>query len=356
MIYYPSLTRVSPLTSIQRERILPVAGEVLVNIGTRVEPLSVVARAEVPGRYHILDVAQILRVSLEEADKYVRLRPGQKVEARQAVAGRRTSLGLVPHLVRAPQAGTVAAVGGGRVLLESVGETIEVRAFLPGTISNVLPKMGVLVETVGALLQGTWGVGDESFGVLKVLAERPDQPLRAKSIDVSCHGAVLVGGSTMDRDALQQALELQVRGIIIGSLDPTMIDLAKEMPFPIITTEGLGRTSMAAPIFQLLKTNENREAAISGRTKPRGGAVRPEVIIPLPARSATPPPPPGSPLTVGVKVRVIRGPATGAVGTIRRLPAHPLALETGAKVWGGFVTFEEAEEQFVPFFNLELLG
>jgi hypothetical protein len=356
MVYYPTLTRVSPLTTIQRERILPVAGEVLVNIGARVEPLSVVARAEVPGRYHILDVARELRVPLDEADKYVRLRPGQKVEARQAVAGRRTSLGLVPHLVRAPQEGIVAAVGGGRVLLESVGESIEVRAFLPGTINNVLPKLGVLVETVGALVQGTWGVGDESFGVLKVLAERPDEPLRAKSIDVSCHGAVLVGGSTMDRDALQQALELQVRGIVIGSIDPTLIGLAKEMPFPIIMTEGLGRIPMAAPIFQLLKTNESREAAISGRTQPRGGGVRPEVIIPLPARSAPAPPLLGSPLSVGVKVRVIRGPAAGAVGTIRRLPAHPQALETGAKVWGAVVNFEEADEQLLPVLNLELLG
>ena len=69
------------------------------------------ARAEVPGRYYILDVARALRVSLEEADKYIRLRPGQKVEARQAVAGRRTTLGLVPHVVRAPKEGIVAAVG-----------------------------------------------------------------------------------------------------------------------------------------------------------------------------------------------------------------------------------------------------
>jgi hypothetical protein len=356
MIYYPSVTRVLPLTTIRRERILPVAGEVLVNVGARVDSTSVVAHAELPGRYYILNVAQALRVSPEATDKYIRPKPGQPVEARQVIAGRRVRLGMVPRVVRAPQDGVVVAVGGGRVLLESAGEPVEVRAYLPGTVSDILPKRGVTIETVGAWIQGVWGVGDESFGVLKVLVDQPEQPLWAKSIDVTCHGAVLVGGLLEDRETLQQALELQVRGVVTGSLDPTLIGMAREMPFPVITTEGIGRAPMASPILELLRTNEGREAAISGRTQPRWGAIRPEVVIPLPANRGSPPPPPGASLAVGVQVRATRGPAMGAVGTVQQLPAHPLALETEARVWGAVVAFEEDGEQFVPFFNLELLG
>lgn len=356
MIYYPSLTRVMPLTTIRRERILPAAGEVLVNIGARVEPMSVVARAEVPGRYYILNVAQTLRVSPESAEKYIRVRSGKAVKAGQVVARRRVGLGLTSRMVRAPRDGIVAAVGGGRVLLESVSEPVEVHAYLPGTVSNVMPKMGALVETVGVLIQGVWGIGGESFGVLKVLTKRPDRPLRARRIDVACHGAVLVGGSTLDQAALQQALELQVRGIIVGSLAPSLIEMAQEMPFPIILTEGLGRAPMAGPIFQLLRTNDSREAAISGRVQPRWGAVRPEVVIPLPTSSASSPPPPGAALKVGVQVRVMRGEMMGIVGTVRSLPTRPMALETGAKVWGAVVAFEDDEDRFIPFFNLELLS
>jgi hypothetical protein len=242
------------------------------------------------------------------------------------------------------------------VLLRSLGEPIEVRAHLPGIVSNVMPKVGALIETVGALIQGVWGSGDEAFGVLKVLVDGPDQPLRARSIDVASHGAVLVGGSTMDRAALQQALELQVRGIVIGSLDPTLVEMVKGLPFPVITTEGLGQASMARPIFQLLSTNDGREAAISGHTQPRWGAVRPEVIIPLPTKSAPALPPLGASLEVGAQVRVIRGPAMGAVGRVRHLPAYPLALETEATVWGAVVALEKGDEQFVPLYNLELLA
>lgn len=356
MIYYPSLTRVMPLTTIRRERLLPAAGEVLVNIGARVEPMSVVARAEVPGRYYILNVAQALRVPPNLAKKYIQVKGGREIKAGQVVAKRRVGLGLTSRVVRAPQNGIVAAVGGGRVLLESVSEPIEVHAYLPGKISNVMPKMGVLVETIGALIQGVWGVGGESFGVLKVLTKRPDRPLRARRIDVTCHGAVLVGGSTLDQAAFQQALELQVRGIIVGSLDTSLIEMAREMPFPVILTEGLGRAPMATPIFQLLHTNDSREIAISGRTRARWGAVRPEIVIPLPANVASPPPPPGAPLNVADQVRVMRGQAMGAVGTVRSLPAHSMPLETGARVRGAVVAFEDDEDQFIPLFNLELLS
>ena len=356
MIYYPSLSHVRPLTVIQRERILPMPGEVLVNMGQRVDASEPVARAEVPGRYYIINVAQTLRIAPEATTKHIRVKSGQPVEEGQVIASRRTLLGLMPRMVRAPREGVVAAVGGGRVLLESVGHPVEVRAYLPGKVSNVLPKMGVLIETVGALIQGVWGSGGESFGVLKVLVDRPDQRLRSQYIDVACHGAVLVGGSTLDQAVLQQALELQVRGIIIGSLDPTLIEMVKALPFPVVATEGLGEAPMAAPLFNLLRTNDGREAAVSGLLQPRWGSIRPEVVIPLPSRSASRPSMPAAPLTVGDPVRVVRGLLMGTAGTVQHLPEYPFVLETGAKVWGAVVAFEEDQEQFVPFFNLELLA
>jgi hypothetical protein len=220
-----------------------------------------------------------------------------------------------------------------------------------------MPGKGVLIEMVGAWIQGVWGLGGESFGVLRVLSKRPDRPLRARRIDVGCHGAVLVGGSTLDQAALQQALEMQVRGIIIGSLPPSLIELAQEMPFPIILTEGLGRVPMARPLFKLLRANDSREAAISGLTQSRWGAVRPEIIIPVPSGKAGPPPAPGVALKVGKQVRLTRGAMLGAVGTVRSLPSRPMSLETDARVWGAFVEFEDDEqEQFIPLFNLELLS
>jgi len=113
---------------------------------------------------------------------------------------------------------------------------------------------------------------------------------------------------------------------------------------------------MAAPLFNLLRTNDGREAAVSGLLQPRWGSIRPEVVIPLPSRSASRPSMPAAPLTVGDPVRVVRGLLMGTAGTVQHLPEYPFVLETGAKVWGAVVAFEEDQEQFVPFFNLELLA
>ncbi len=80
------------------------------------------------------------------------------------------------------------------------------------------------------------------------------------------------------------------------------------------------------------------------------------MIIPLPAGSAPPPPPPGSPVDVGAEMRVVRGPLKGKVGTVRHLPPQPEVLETGQRVQGAIVAFDDVGEQFVPFLNTEFLG
>lgn len=353
-MYSPTITRALPLTSIRRERLLPVPGEVLVQSGDRVEPVQVIARAEVPGRYHIIDVARTLRVPKENADEYVRREPGEPVKAGQIIAVKR---GLMARAVRSPVDAVVAAFGGGRVLLEPAGEPIELRAYLPGTVTNVISKKGVLIETTGALIQGRWGTGGESFGVLKVLAPDHTSPLRARSIDIACHGAVLVGGATMDLDALQQAQELQVKGIIIGSLETELIEAAQEAEFPVIATEGLGEAPMAEPIFRLLKTNEGREASINGETKMGWDMKRPEIVIPLPTDTR-----PAYPslsdafLEPGSDVRIVRGPRRGQIGQVKRLAPEAHFVEIGISFQGAILTLQDQTEAFVPVFNLELLG
>jgi hypothetical protein len=53
---------------------------------------------------------------------------------------------------------------------------------------------------------------------------------------------------------------------------------------------------------------------------------------------------------------VIRGSLKGAVGKVKYLPSQPSLVETETRVWSAVVEFEDTEEQFVPYFNLELLG
>jgi hypothetical protein len=263
---------------------------------------------------------------------------------------------LFARPIKSPMAGTVTASGGGRVLIEGQSIPFELPAYIYGTVTNVLAPRGVIIETTGAVVQATWGAGGEATGVLKCLVKKPDEPLLAKAIDPACHGTILVGGVVLDEATLEQAQEFLVRGIVVGGLSPELVPQVEEFPLPIVVTEGIGAVPMSAPVFHLLTTNDGREASINGRIRTRWSTERPEVVIPLPAETLPPSETqPGTPLEVGLQVRVVRAPYMGAVGKVVAIPSHARRIETGAKVHGAEVDLGEGAPVFIPLFNLEVL-
>ncbi len=353
--YYPPETRVMALTLIRRERMLPTAGQILVNSGQRVESSDVVAQAEVGGQFRTFEIARMLRVPPAKAMRYLKKGRGDGVKAGEVIASR-AGLGVRP--VRSPVAGTIVDIDerDGRVAIEIASKLLEVRAYVKGVVGNVLGSLGVVIETPGALIQAAWGIGGESFGVLHVATESADDPLIGGSIDIKAHGSVVAGGGWITASALEQASQLQLRGMIAASIEGDLIDRALKMPFPIILTEGVGRVGMARPIFDLIRSQEGREVSISAETRTRWGLVRPEILIPLPSDTRPPMPPAvGAPLTVGARVRVVRGPYMGQVGTVSAIPARAQRIEIGTRVHGAEVRFSPTTTAFVPFANLELL-
>jgi hypothetical protein len=352
-MYYPFETQVTPLTYVRRKRLLPAPGQVLVDVDERVEPMQVIARTALPGDFRILPVARWLGVSPSKFKRYLRVGPGDEVKRGQVVAARR---GLGAPSVRSPINGMVTASGGGRILIETQPTPFELRAYVHGRVTNVLENYGVAIETTGALIQAAWGAGGDSFGVLRCMLKTPDEVLRAQAIDASCHGTILITGAGLSAKALEEAQALHVRGIVTGGLEPELLPQVEQLPFPVIVTEGIGTIPMSAPIFQLLTTNDGREAMISGHVQPRWGIVRPEIIIPVPAETIPPAQiQPGEPLTVGTRVRMVRAPYVGMVGTVATLPSHARRIETGARVRVAEVDVGQEESVFVPLSNLEIL-
>jgi hypothetical protein len=353
--YYPPETRAMPLTLIRRERMLPVPGKVLASVGEKVQPTQVVAQAEISGAMRIVNVARLLRMPAARVVRFIKVKDGDDVTSNTVIAAR----GFLPGgRVLSPTDGFIYRVdkAHGRILIKVVTRPFQLTAYLGGNVVSVMAGRGVVIETTGAVVQATVGFGSESFGVLQVVARDPADVLRAKSIDVTAHGAIVVGGAWIDEAALQQASQLQVRGIIAGSMDGRLIDLARTMPFPVLLTEGLGRIPMSRPIFKLLSSQAGREASLSASTQTRWGVVRPEILIPLPVDSKPALAAPlGTPLTVGARVRVIRGSLQGATGNVVGIPDRSAQTGSGARVHGAEIELEAVGKMFVPFANLEIL-
>jgi hypothetical protein len=282
---------------------------------------------------------------------------GDTVEEGEAIAAKGGGLIPLRRVCRSPVAGKIAAIDSGWVVLESRAETFELNALFRGTVVSVMPSLGVVIQTRGALVQGVWGAGGEAQGVLKMVAEDRKEKLVAEAIDVGCHGAILVGGSSVDKEALQQAKQMQVRGIVVGSIGADLEKQATDFPCPVVATEGMGQVPMASVIFELLRANGGREASISSTTRFRWGAVRPEIIIPSQESGTTSTLHQSEDaLEVGAQVRVIRQPYLGSVGKVLSLPSQSRAIDSGARLRGAEVELEEKGRVFIPYANLELIG
>ena len=224
-------------------------------------------------------------------------------------------------------------------------------------MANVVSGLGITIETPGALIQGVWGSGKESYGVLKIGVSDPAESLRGDQIEIAFHGSILVCGSTLDLELLERARELQVRGLVVGAVPARAARTRAGAALPVVATEGVGRIPMSKPIFNLLQANEGRETMMLAASVGRWKTARPELIIPLPA-SARPelPPAPGISPARGHRVRIRRAPYQSMVGTIRTLHSTPKSMDNGSRYIGADVTLQDGTVVFVPFVNLDYIG
>lgn len=355
-MYYPTESRITALTTIRRERLLPAPGQVLVGPGEMVGPTDAVARCQLPGEVRVLDVSRALGVERERVAKYMRKAVDDTVKAGDVLAAPGGPLGRLKRSFRSPLEGQIVEIRGGLVLVESPATNFELRAHIKGQVTNVMPNRGVVISASGMLIQGMWGNGGEAEGVLKIVVDSPVKPLRSRSIDVSCHGTVVVGGRILDGQVLEQALEARVRGVIAGSVSAELCPFLKLLPFPVLITEGFGSLPMSQQVFDLLQANAGREAMLSADTQTRRGAKRPEVLIPLRADEEVPREEANmNPLKIGDQVRALRAPYLGVMGIVAELPSMSETVESGAQLPVAVVVLEDEKQVLIPLANLELI-
>lgn len=347
------VNHILPLTTIERERVLPVAGNVTAKINQKVSPTDVIADATWAREHVLIDVARALDISANAADRLLRVKVDEKVNEGAEIA---VSKGIVSRTIRAPRNGRVVAAGGGQVLLETGDASIQLRAGIPGTVVQIIPNRGALIRIVGALIQGTWGNGRIDTGLMLNFTEKPDDVLTASRLDVSLRGSIILAGLLKDAETLRVAAELPVRGLILSSISPGMLSAAQQMRFPIVAIDGFGQRPMNSAAYKLLTSNAKREVTINAEAFNRYTGARPEVIIPLPVSQEPPVPTDAETLEVGQTVRMRRAPHTGEIGTLSKLRPGLSTLPSGLRAPAADVKLENGEQILVPLVNLEIVG
>jgi hypothetical protein len=369
--YTPGLKVVSQVRH-RVQRVLPIAGNVLVKVGDHVDAEQVVAETFMPGDVTPLNLSSLLSIAPTEVKGSLLKAEGERVEPGEVVARTKGIFGLFKNEFRTKVGGTLESVSAvtGQVILRGNPIPVQVRAYLTGTVVEVVAKEGVVVEADVSLIQGIFGVGGEAYGPIALACNDPSQRLDAALITPEHKGKIVVGGGRMTGDAVHKAKEIGTAALVSGGIDDQDLknilgyDLgvavtgSEHIGLTLIITEGFGDIAMAERTFRLLASRNGAPAAVSGATQIRAGVLRPEIVIPIPhtgTASARDEATIDSTLKLGANVRIIRDPHFGVIGKVSALPHELQALESGSKARVLEVAVDGAPRIIVPRANVELI-
>jgi len=369
--YTPGL-KVKKFTLVSKQRILPIEGEVIVKEGDVISYDAVVARTHVPGDVNMIPLFYILGVEPYELPRVVLKKEGDTVQKGELLATTKSFFGLFKSEYRSKVGGTIELISDitGMIGIRDFPVPIDLTAYISGKVRQVIPNNGVIIQTPASFVQGIFRVGGERHGEIMEITE-PHVELTTDMIDKSCAGKILVGGSLVTADFLKKAEAEGVKGVVTGGI--RRVDLTKFLGYEMgvaitgheqtgltcIITEGFGKMTMAKHTYELLKSCEGRLASIDGATQIRAGVIRPEVIVPYKESEISDFKEEEDTLAEGMypgtRVRIIRQPYFGAIGTVDSLPAELQQLESESWVRVMTVKLDDGRNVTVPRANVEIM-
>lgn len=367
--YTPGLT-VTDHTIIRRRRMLPLPGKILVNVGDRVRSDQVAAKAELPGKVFPINLANQLSVAPGEIKDYLIKKEGDVVGKDEIIAENKPLIKWFKTEIRSPVAGTIESVSSvtGQVLLREPPRVLQLLAYVDGTIVETVPRQGVVIETTCSLVQGIFGIGGETSGEIVMAVKDPDEPLTPAHFISTMKGKVVVGGSFLSADAMNQAKSVGVAGLVVGGIHDedlrallgydlgVAITGTEQVGLTLILTEGFGAIPMATKTFKLLSSHIGRKASISGATQIRAGVIRPEIIIPQEGGGVeTAVQTQREGIRLGDTVRIIRDPLFGRIGEVSALPPELTKISTESEVRVLEVRFPDGKRVVIPRTNIEVI-
>jgi hypothetical protein len=369
--YTPGL-KVAARMRHRARRLLPIQGDVLVKVGDRVAAQHAVAQTFMPGDVTPLNIANFLSLPPADVPGCMLKKEGDRIDVGEPLARTKGIFGKFRTEYASKTAGTIESISSvtGQVIVRGEPQPLQVHAYLAGTVVEIIPREGCILEAYCTFVQGIFGIGGETFGAIRMACKSHDQELTGELIEPEMKGSVVVGGARITREAIQKARQHGVSAVVTGGIDDedlenllgynlgVAITGSERVRLTLIITEGFGEIAMAERTFRLLASREGEPAAVNGATQIRAGVMRPEIIIPLTEQQLL-----GEPeadlsagyLEIGVPVRIIRDPYFGLIGSVSALPPALHVLPSGSQARVLEVTFESGERLIIPRANVELI-
>jgi len=368
--YTPGL-KVLQRTTVDKERRLPLKGDVLVAAGKTVTPDDIVARTYLPGNVQMVNIANLLNIDAQDIAEVMLVDIGSEIKEGELLAETKGVFGFFKSSAVSPVDGVLESISDitGQVVLREVPIPVEIDAYMNGKVASVLEEEGVVVTANAVFIQGIFGMGGENRGELRVLVDNREDELTSEMIPGDVKGAVIVGGSFISLEAYKKAISVGAAAVVAGGFNyhdlkdvlgytlGVAITGSENLGTSLILTEGYGKIPMGNRCFELLQQHNGKFTSVNGSTQIRAGVIRPEIVIPLTAddsKEARSDKDTTSGISAGSLVRVIRAPYFGDIGTVVSLPSELQQMESETMVRVAEVE-SGGEILVIPRANLEMV-
>ena len=367
--YTPGL-KVLKSSIIDKNRRLPIKGEVRKKVGDSVLPDDIVAKTNLPGNVQIIKVASQLNIGPADILEALKVSEGEQIKKGQLLAQTGGLFGLFKSEIFSPIDGTIESISDvtGQIIMREAPIPVEIDAYTSGVVKDIIPEEGVIIETKAAFIQGIFGIGGEARGILEIIVQDRNDEITPEMLNSSQKGKVIVGGGFIGLEAFKKAISLKISGIVIGGFNyydlkeilgynlGVAITGSEDINTSLIVTEGYGHIKMSRGTFSLLKENENNFCSINGATQIRAGVIRPEIVIPVKEDSlkSVKESKIGKGMVIGSLVRVIRAPFFGLMGKVTELPSKLQKMESETLVRVAKINVDD-QDIIIPRSNLEMV-
>jgi len=336
---------------IERKRVLPGPAKILVRKGQMVQATDPVVEEMIVPAHILLDAARGLGISTDRVGELINCKPGAIVSRGDLLAG---PVGLTRRVVRAPAAGKIAIIDRAKILLELIEGSQQLMAGLQGSVADLIPERGVVIQCEGALIQGIWGNGKIGQGLIQLLIDHDKQHITSDMVNESYAGSILVSGYCDDPLVFSYAEKMSIEGIVLASMPPSLMSQVAKLEIPVLLIEGFGRYPMNKVVIDMIENLSSQSASINAEPANLFTGTRPELIIPKPPSNEKSKPVLIDLFAPGKMVRLIGTSDLGQIGELIDF-IDEIILPNGSRVEAARIRFEEGIPTDVPLANLELV-
>ena len=172
-------------------RILPIAGEVLVEAGDRVSARDVIAQTFMPGEVTPVNLSNALSLPPADVPECMLVQEAERIEVGQTLARTKGIFGLFKNEYKSKVAGTVESISSvtGQLIVRGEPLPLQLLAYLSGEVAEVIPAEGVVIEADVSFIQGIFGIGGERFGRIRMSCDDHTQELTPELITAKHAGS-----------------------------------------------------------------------------------------------------------------------------------------------------------------------